>query len=130
MAIRDHATEVSFEPKQNSHEICFLISDEIYELVPPPSWLYFQMTQTVKAIAGLDLATCDRRQEGHIDVTSGGHHVPTDTVVEPTEFGQRSRCAFLPSIGCLLVSTSRHDMSTVEPQAAAQLADAHTQGGT
>ncbi|MGA2253560.1 MAG: hypothetical protein ABSG53_02775 [Thermoguttaceae bacterium] len=93
--IKDHATEIRFEPEQHSFEIRLVVQNEVYDLVPPPTWLHVPVTQTVKAVAGLDLATCDRRQEGHIDIYCGGHHVPADVVVEPTDFGQKVTLRFL-----------------------------------
>jgi hypothetical protein len=48
-----------------------------------------------KAIAGLDLATCDRGPQGHIDVCCGDHHVPVDVAVEPGQFGPKVTVRFL-----------------------------------
>ncbi len=64
------------------------LKNEVYDVSPPPAWMHVPMTQTVKAIAGIDLAMSDRRQEGHIDISCGGHPVPAAVVAEPTEFGQ------------------------------------------
>ena len=94
-AITDHVREIRFEPEQHAFEIRFVIQEQVYEVMPPPSWAAFPVAQTVKAIAGLEIATCDRRQEGHIDVVSGSHHVATNVIVEPTEFGQKVTLRFL-----------------------------------
>jgi hypothetical protein len=94
MGIKDHAREIRFEPDQRGYKIRCVIQEEIYEFAPSPSWLASPVAQIVKAIAGLELATRDQKQEGHIDVVSGGHHVPTDVIVEPTDFGQKVTLQF------------------------------------
>jgi hypothetical protein len=92
--IRSRAQEIRFEPEQPAYRIRFSIRDKMHELEPPPNWLPTPVAQAVKVIAGMDVATCDRRQEGHIHFTCGGHDVPADVVVEPAEFGPRVTLRF------------------------------------
>ena len=53
LAIKDRIREIRFEPKQNAYEIRFVIPDEIYELVPPPSWLHFPIAKPWRPLPGL-----------------------------------------------------------------------------
>jgi len=92
--IKDHAREIRFEPVQHGYKIRFIIQEETYELAPSPGWLASPAAQTVKAIAGLELSTRAQKQEGHIDLVSGGHHVPADVTAEPTSFGQKVTLRF------------------------------------
>jgi hypothetical protein len=89
LAVRDEAQEIRFEPESNEYAVRIVVGNETYQLEPPPLWLHFPVAQTIKAIAGLDLATCDRRQEGGLAVKVANWSIDTEVVVEPTEFGQK-----------------------------------------
>jgi hypothetical protein len=93
--IKDHAQEIRFKPEEYAYKIRFAIQDKIQELESFPNWLAAPVAQAVKAIAGLDVGTCDRRQEGHIHITCGGHDLPTEVVVEPAEFGPKITLHFV-----------------------------------
>jgi hypothetical protein len=94
LGIKDHAQEIRFEPEQNTFEIRVVVDGQIHEMVPPPSWLHVPVAQAMKILAGLDPATRDRRQEGHVDILCGGHPVPADVLVEPAEFGEKVTLRF------------------------------------
>jgi hypothetical protein len=94
LGIKDHAQEIRFEPEQDAFEICVVVDGQVFKMVSPPIWLHVPVAQAIKVLAGLDPATSDRRQEGHIDILCGGHPVPTDVLVEPAEFGEKVTMRF------------------------------------
>jgi type II secretory ATPase GspE/PulE/Tfp pilus assembly ATPase PilB-like protein len=107
LGIKDHSHEIRLAPNGHAYEVRMAVQDKIHELKPAPNWLANPVAQAVKAIAGMDAGQCDRREEGHIHITCGGHDVPTDVVVEPTEFGPKVTLRFvcgLWSIPCRCAS--------------------------
>lgn len=89
LACTDNATELRFEPGEGTYDVRVVVDGQAYDLVPPPSWIAFPIAQTMKAIAGLDLTLCDKRQEGRLDILPGWQHIATDVIIEPTPFGPK-----------------------------------------
>jgi type IV pilus assembly protein PilB len=88
LAIREHASDLHFEPFENEFKIRIRSDGVLYEMVPPPRHLAFAITTRVKVMADLDIAERRLPQDGRIRLTVGGHPVDLRVSVLPTMFGE------------------------------------------
>ena len=73
LAIKDHASDLHFEPFENEFKIRIRADGVLYEMVPPPRHLAFAITTRIKVMANLDIAERRLPQDGRIRLTVGGH---------------------------------------------------------
>jgi type IV pilus assembly protein PilB len=88
LSIREHASDLHFEPFENEFKIRIRSDGVLYEMVPPPRHLAFAITTRVKVMADLDIAERRLPQDGRIRLTVGGHPVDLRVSVLPTMFGE------------------------------------------
>jgi len=88
LAIKDHASDVHFEPFEDEFRIRIKADGVLYEMVPPPRHLAFAITTRIKVMANLDIAERRLPQDGRIDLSVGGHPVDLRVSVLPTMFGE------------------------------------------
>ena len=88
LGIKDHASDLHFEPFENEFKIRIRADGVLYEMVPPPRHLAFAITTRVKVMADLDIAERRLPQDGRIRLTVGGHPVDLRVSVLPTMFGE------------------------------------------
>ncbi|WP_231993694.1 GspE/PulE family protein [Pseudobythopirellula maris] len=88
MAIKDHASDLHFEPFEDEFRIRIKADGVLYEMVPPPRHLAFAITTRIKVMANLDIAERRMPQDGRIELTVGGHSVDLRVSVLPTMFGE------------------------------------------
>ena len=88
LAIKDHASDIHFEPFEDEFRIRIKSDGVLYEMVPPPRHLAFAITTRVKVMADLDIAERRLPQDGRIELTVGGHPVDLRVSVLPTMFGE------------------------------------------
>ena len=88
MAIKDHASDLHFEPFENEFKIRIRADGVLYDMVPPPRHLAFAITTRIKVMANLDIAERRVPQDGRIRLTVGGHPVDLRVSVLPTMFGE------------------------------------------
>jgi type IV pilus assembly protein PilB len=88
MAIKDHASDIHFEPFEDEFRIRIKADGVLYEMVPPPRHLAFAITTRIKVMANLDIAERRLPQDGRIELTVGGHPVDLRVSVLPTMFGE------------------------------------------
>jgi len=88
MAIRDHASDLHFEPFEDEFKIRVKADGVLFEMVPPPRHLAFAITTRIKVMADLDIAERRLPQDGRIELTVGGHPVDLRVNVLPTMFGE------------------------------------------
>jgi len=88
MAIREHASDLHFEPFEDEFKIRIKADGVLYEMVPPPRHLAFAITTRIKVMANLDIAERRLPQDGRIELTVGGHAVDLRVSVLPTMFGE------------------------------------------
>ncbi len=75
LAIKDHASDLHFEPFEDEFRIRIKADGVLYEMVPPPRHLAFAITTRIKVMANLDIAERRMPQDGRIELTVGGHPV-------------------------------------------------------
>jgi type IV pilus assembly protein PilB len=95
LGIRDHASDLHFEPFENEFKIRIRADGVLYEMVPPPRHLAFAITTRIKVMADLDIAERRVPQDGRIRLTVGGHPVDLRVSVLPTMFGESVVCRIL-----------------------------------
>jgi type IV pilus assembly protein PilB len=88
LAIKDHASDLHFEPFENEFKIRIRSDGVLYEMVPPPRHLAFAITTRIKVMADLDIAERRMPQDGRIRLTVGGHPIDMRVSVLPTMFGE------------------------------------------
>ena len=75
LAIKDHASDIHFEPFEDEFRIRIKADGVLYEMVPPPRHLAFAITTRIKVMANLDIAERRMPQDGRIELAVGGHPV-------------------------------------------------------
>ncbi len=88
LAIKDHASDIHFEPFEDEFRIRIKADGVLYEMVPPPRHLAFAITTRIKVMAKLDIAERRLPQDGRIELTLGGHPVDLRVSVLPVMFGE------------------------------------------
>src|SRR3954466_3701373 len=88
LAIKDHASDIHFEPFEDEFRIRIKADGVLFEMVPPPRHLAFAITTRIKVMANLDFAEPRLPQDGRIELTVGGHPVDLRVSVLPTMFGE------------------------------------------
>ncbi len=88
LAIKDHASDLHFEPFENEFKIRIRADGVLYEMVPPPRHLAFAITTRIKVMADLDIAERRMPQDGRIQLSVGGHPIDMRVSVLPTMFGE------------------------------------------
>jgi type IV pilus assembly protein PilB len=88
LAIKDHASDLHFEPFENEFKIRIRSDGVLYEMVPPPRHLAFAITTRIKVMADLDIAERRLPQDGRIRLSVGGHPIDMRVSVLPTMFGE------------------------------------------
>src|SRR3954462_13958968 len=88
LAIKDHASDIPFEPFEDEFRIRIKADGVLFEMVPPPRHLAFAITTRIKVMATLDIAERRLPQDGRIELTVGGHPVDLRVSVLPTMFGE------------------------------------------
>src|SRR6476469_4447547 len=88
LAIKDHASDIHFEPFEDEFRIRIKADGVLFEMVPPPRHLAFAITTRIKVMANLDIAERRLPQDGRIELSVGGHPVDLRVAVMPTLFGE------------------------------------------
>ena len=115
MAIREHASDLHFEPFEDEFKIRIKADGVLYEMVPPPRHLAFAITTRIKVMANLDIAERRLPQDGRIELTVGGHPVDLRVSVLPTMFGESVVMRVLDrSVTSLQLGIGRHGRADAE----------------
>ncbi|MDR2643298.1 MAG: Flp pilus assembly complex ATPase component TadA [Planctomycetaceae bacterium] len=95
LGIRDHASDLHFEPFEEEFKIRIKADGTLYEMVPPPRHLASAITTRIKVMASLDIAERRLPQDGRIRLTVSGHPIDLRVSVLPTLFGESVVCRIL-----------------------------------
>jgi type IV pilus assembly protein PilB len=88
MAIRDHASDIHFEPFEDEYKMRYRCDGILYEMVPPPRHLAMAISSRIKVMSNLDIAERRLPQDGRIELNVGGNSVDMRVSVLPTMFGE------------------------------------------
>jgi type IV pilus assembly protein PilB len=88
MAIKDHASDIHFEPFEDEYKMRYRCDGVLYEMVPPPRHLAMAISSRIKVMSNLDIAERRLPQDGRIELNVGGNPVDLRVSVLPTMFGE------------------------------------------
>ena len=95
IGIRDHASDLHFEPFEEEFKIRIKSDGTLYEMVPPPRHLATAITTRIKVMSKLDIAERRLPQDGRIQMTVAGNPIDFRVSVLPTMFGESVVCRIL-----------------------------------
>jgi len=87
-AVKDHASDIHFEPFEKEFKIRYRIDGALYEMTPPPKELALPIASRIKVLANLNIAERRIAQDGRIKITLGGRAVDLRVSTLPTQFGE------------------------------------------
>lgn len=88
MAIRDHASDIHFEPFEDEYKMRYKCDGVLYEMVPPPRHLANAISSRIKVMSNLDIAERRLPQDGRIELNVGGARIDMRVSILPTLFGE------------------------------------------
>src|SRR5258708_6123168 len=88
LAIKDHASDIHFEPFEDEYKMRYRCDGILYEMVPPPRHLAMAISSRIKVMSNLDIAERRLPQDGRIELNVGGNPVDLRVSVLPTMFGE------------------------------------------
>jgi type IV pilus assembly protein PilB len=88
LAIKDHASDIHFEPFEDEYKMRYRCDGILYEMVPPPRHLAAAISSRIKVMSNLDIAERRHPQDGRIELNVGGNPVDMRVSVLPTMFGE------------------------------------------
>jgi len=87
-AIRDHASDIHFEPFEDEYKLRYRIDGVLYDMMPPPRFLAMAIASRIKVMSKLDIAERRLPQDGRISLTVGNNPIDLRVAVLPTMFGE------------------------------------------
>ncbi len=88
LAIKDHASDIHFEPFEDEYKMRYRCDGVLYEMVPPPRHLASAISSRIKVMSNLDIAERRLPQDGRIELNVGGNPVDMRVSILPTMFGE------------------------------------------
>src|SRR5262245_18179820 len=88
LAIKDHASDIHFEPFEDEYKMRYRCDGILYEMVPPPRHLAQAIASRIKVMSNLDIAERRLPQDGRIELNVGGNPIDLRVSVLPTMFGE------------------------------------------
>ncbi|HWG42219.1 MAG TPA: ATPase, T2SS/T4P/T4SS family [Gemmataceae bacterium] len=88
LAIKDHASDIHFEPFEDEYKMRYRCDGVLYEMVPPPRHLATAIASRIKVMSNLDIAERRLPQDGRIELNVGGNPVDMRVSILPTMFGE------------------------------------------
>ena len=95
LGIKDHASDLHFEPFEDEFKIRIKADGTLYEMVPPPRHLASAITTRIKVLSNLDIAEKRLPQDGRIRLLVAGTPIDFRVSVLPTMFGESVVCRIL-----------------------------------
>ena len=95
LGIKDHASDLHFEPFEDEFKIRIKADGTLYEMVPPPRHLASAITTRIKVLSNLDIAEKRLPQDGRIRLMVAGQPIDFRVSVLPTMFGESVVCRIL-----------------------------------
>ncbi|MGE4285898.1 MAG: GspE/PulE family protein [Phycisphaerae bacterium] len=87
-AINDKASDIHFEPYEDSYRMRYRIDGVLYEMVPPPKHIAVALSSRVKVMSGLNISERRLPQDGRISLTLKGKPIDLRVSILPTMFGE------------------------------------------
>ncbi len=87
-SVKDHASDIHFEPFEDEFRIRYRIDGVLYDMVPPPKRLAIPVTCRIKVMADMDIAEKRLPQDGHMPLRIGQKNIDFRVSTLPTVFGE------------------------------------------
>jgi len=87
-AVRDHASDIHFEPFEGEYKIRYRIDGVLHEMTPPPAELAVPIASRIKVLADLDIAERRLPQDGRIRTRVEGRAIDLRVSTLPTQCGE------------------------------------------
>ncbi len=87
-SVKDHASDIHFEPFEDEFRIRYRIDGVLYDMVPPPKRLAIPVTCRIKVMAGMDIAERRLPQDGYMPLRIGQKNIDFRVSTLPTVFGE------------------------------------------
>ncbi|MCP4177433.1 MAG: type II/IV secretion system protein [bacterium] len=87
-AIKDQASDIHFEPFENSFKIRYRVDGVLYEMAPPPKNLAVPVISRIKIMSGLNIAERRLPQDGRIQLKISGKNIDLRVSTIPTHYGE------------------------------------------
>ena len=101
-SIKARASDIHFEPYQNSFTVRYRVDGILYDLLTPPKWIQPALISRVKVMAKMNIAEKRLPQDGRFEVKIGHQDIDVRVSTIPTAFGERLVLRLLNKSGSLL----------------------------
>ena len=101
-SIKARASDIHFEPYQNSITVRYRVDGILYDLLTPPKWIQPALISRVKVMAKMNIAEKRLPQDGRFEVKIGDQDIDCRVSTIPTAFGERVVLRLLNKSGSLL----------------------------
>jgi len=101
-SIKARASDIHFEPYQNSFTVRYRVDGILYDLLSPPRWIQPALISRVKVMAKMNIAEKRLPQDGRFEVKIGDQDIDVRVSTIPTAFGERLVLRLLNKSGSLL----------------------------
>jgi len=101
-SIKARASDIHFEPYQNSFTVRYRVDGILYDLLTPPKWIQPALISRIKVMAKMNIAEKRLPQDGRFDVRVGDQDIDVRVSTIPTSFGERLVLRLLNKSGSLL----------------------------
>jgi general secretion pathway protein E len=101
-SIKARASDIHFEPYQNSFTVRYRVDGILYDLLSPPKWIQPALISRVKVMAKMNIAEKRLPQDGRFEVKIGDQDIDVRVSTIPTAFGERLVLRLLNKSGSLL----------------------------
>jgi general secretion pathway protein E len=101
-SVKARASDIHFEPYQNSFTVRYRVDGILYDLLTPPKWIQPALISRVKVMSKMNIAEKRLPQDGRFDVRVGDQDIDVRVSTIPTSFGERLVLRLLNKSGSLL----------------------------
>jgi general secretion pathway protein E len=104
-SVKARASDIHFEPYQNSFTVRYRVDGILYDLLTPPKWIQPALISRIKVMSKMNIAEKRLPQDGRLDVRVGDQDIDVRVSTIPTSFGERLVLRLLNKSGSLLEIT-------------------------
>ncbi len=104
-SVKARASDIHFEPYQDSFKVRYRVDGILYDLLTPPKWIQASLISRIKVMAKMNIAEKRLPQDGRLDVKIGNQQIDVRVSTIPTSFGERVVLRLLNKSSSLLYMT-------------------------
>lgn len=99
---KDRASDIHFEPYQDSFKVRYRVDGILYDLLSPPKGIEPALISSIKIMANMDIAEKRLPQDGRFNKKIGEQDIDVRVSTIPTAFGERVVLRLLNKSGSML----------------------------